>query len=138
MTYRTVLLDTNICIDAALYRLPYASDALKIIEESQFGNLKIMIAAHSFDTIFYILRRSYSLQKRYELNEEFRSVCKIAPVTHRIIDEALELKWFDFEDAIHYRAAVAAGCEAIVTRNLSDFKKCELEIITPGQLLSEL
>lgn len=58
MTYRTVLLDTNICIDAALYRLPYASDALKIIEESQFGNLKTMIAAHSFDTIFYILRRS--------------------------------------------------------------------------------
>ena len=138
MIYRTVLLDTTICIDVALYRLPYASDALKIIEKAQFENLNTIIAAHSFDTIFYILRKSYSLQKRYELIEELRSVSKIAPVTQHIIDEALELKWPDFEDAIHYRAAVAAGCDAIITRNPTDFKESDLEIITPGQLLSEL
>ncbi|MCH8549608.1 MAG: PIN domain-containing protein [Balneolaceae bacterium] len=138
MIYKKVLVDTNICIDAALYRKPYASDALRIFELSQFNKLNAMIAAHSFDTIFYILRKSYSVEKRYTLMKELRAIFKVAPVTQTVIDEALGLKWPDFEDAIHYRAAVTAGCDAIVTRNPADFKDAELTILSPLQLLAEI
>lgn len=50
------------------------------------------------------------------------------------IDAALDLKWPDFEDAIHYRAAVSSDCEAIVKRNKTDFKQSELPVITPPEL----
>ena len=138
MMNKKVLVDTNICIDAALYRKPYASDALQIIELSQLDKLNAMIAAHSFDTIFYILRKSYNVEKRYALIAELRSVFRIAPITQTVFDEALGLKWPDFEDAIHYRAAVAAGCDAIVTRNPADFKDVEIEIFSPVQLITEI
>jgi len=138
MMNKKVLVDTNICIDAALYRKPYASDALQIIELSQLDKLNAMIAAHSFDKIFYILRKSYNVEKRYALIAELRSVFRIAPITQTVFDEALGLKWPDFEDAIHYRAAVAAGCDAIVTRNPADFKDVEIEIFSPVQLITEI
>lgn len=74
----------------------------------------------------------------YRAIDGLRKVVSVAPVTQTVIDEALELKWPDFEDAIHYRAAIAAGCDAIVTRNPADFKKSELEVVTPRQLLNDL
>ena len=52
--------------------------------------------------------------------------------------EALKLRWPDFEDAIHYRAALSAGCDAIVTRNPGDFKEAGLTVLTPPQLLDDL
>jgi len=137
MAFKKILIDTNICIDAALFRKPYVSDALKIIERCQFGELKGFIAAHSFDTIFYLLRKTHSKTDRYVLLEELRSVFRVAPVTQKEIDEALNLKWPDFEDAIHYRAAVAASCEAIVTRNSIDFKQSDLPVLTPAELLAQ-
>lgn len=37
MGFKKVLIDTNICLDAALYRKPFANHALQIIEEAQNG-----------------------------------------------------------------------------------------------------
>lgn len=138
MGYKEILIDTNICIDAALFRKPYVSDALQIIELSESGILNENIAAHSFDSIFYILRKKYSVQKRYALIDELRSAFKVASISQKTIDEALKLRWPDFEDAIHYRAAMTAGCEAIVTRNPGDFKDADLAVLTPSQLLAEI
>jgi len=138
MGYKKVLIDTNICIDAALFRKPFVSNALQIIELSESGAFNGNIAAHSFDTIFYILRKEFTIQKRYALIDQLRSVFEVAPITQNIIDEALILRWPDFEDAIHYCAALNAGCEAIVTRNPGDFKEADLVILTPSQFLADI
>jgi len=138
MGYKEVLIDTNICIEAALFRKPFVSNALQIIELSEAKILHGKIAAHSFDTIYYILRKKYSIQKRYTLIDELRSAFEVASISRNIIDEALKLRWPDFEDAIHYTAALNAGCEAIVTRNPGDFKEAGIAILTPTQLLADL
>jgi predicted nucleic acid-binding protein len=54
------------------------------------------------------------------------------------IDDALKARWKDFEDAIHYQAAKAAGCDAIITRNAKDFKKADLPILSPQEFLDQL
>jgi len=137
MGYKRILIDTNICIDAALIRKPFATNALQIINLSQSGYVNAFIAAHTLDTIFYLLRKKIPVQKRYALLREFRSVFNIASVTQEIIDSALELEWADFEDAIHYQAAVAAGCDAIVTRNPEDFIETIIPVLSPAQLLAD-
>ncbi len=63
---------------------------------------------------------------------------EVAPVNQKIIDKALKLKWPDFEDAIHYQAALAEGCDALVTRNPKDFKVDSFPVLTPQQFLDEL
>jgi len=138
MTFNSILVDTNICIDAAIVRKPYVDNALKIVNLSDTGKVEVKISAHSFDTIYYVLRKDFSISKRYTLINELRSVFGVAPVTQRIIDRALDLKWKDFEDAIHYQAAISSACEAIVTRNPIDFEEAELPVLTPTQFLESI
>jgi len=138
MTFKRILIDTNICIDAAIVRKPYVDTALKIINLSDTGEIEVKISAHSFDTIYYVLRKEFSISKRYTLIDELRSVFGVAPVTEQIINRALKLRWKDFEDAIQYEAAIASGCDAIVTRNRSDFQEAELPVLSPIQLLESL
>jgi predicted nucleic acid-binding protein len=49
----------------------------------------------------------------------------------------LDLEWPDFEDAIHYQAAVAAGCDSIITRNPEDFNETSIPVLSPAQLLAD-
>ncbi len=135
MAFKKILIDTNICIDAALYRRPYAESALKIIEGSEKGVFTGYVAAHSFDTIFYLLRSDFSKSKLYIILESLRASFSIADINKAVIDNAIQLKWADFEDAIHYQAALQANCEAIITRNKKDFKKSSLPVISPYEFL---
>lgn len=137
MAFKKILIDTNICIDAALVRKPFVADALQIINLSQSGKLDAYVAAHTFDTIFYVLRKKYTVQQRYDLLNEFRSVFSIASVTPEIINSALQLEWPNLEDAIHYRVAVTISCDAIVTRNPQDFHKISIPVLSPAQVLAD-
>lgn len=138
MTFKNVLLDTNVCLDAALFRKPFASSALKIFEEAEEKPVSLTISAHTFDTIFYILRRDFSIEKSYELILELRSSSVVGTVNEQTIDQALALKWPDFEDSIHYLTAVQANCDAIVTRDPSGFLEPTIPVLTPLQFLDQL
>jgi len=138
MAYKNVLLDTNICLDVILYRHPFAVKSGEIIDKAESGFFSAFIAAHSFDTLFYILVNKIGRERAYEGIETLRNVCVVADVSQLIIDNALKEKWPDFEDAIHYQSALAAGCDAIVTRNPNDFLTDNLSILSPNQFLAEI
>lgn len=132
------LIDTNVCLDAALGRKPFHLNALKIIESSQYKEFSGLIAAHSLDTLFYLINNKNSKEETYTVLDGLRRAFNVAPVTQDIIDTALHLKWNDFEDAIHYAAAQAANCDAIVTRNRNDFKGADLPVLSPLEFLDQL
>ena len=44
----------------------------------------------------------------------------------------------DFEDGIQYYTALEAQCELIVTRNLKDFKKSTIPVMSPKEYLTKL
>lgn len=52
-----------------------------------------------------------------------------------MIKNALELPWKDFEDSVQYSVALLQEMDGIVTRNPNDYKKAEIEIWTPEELL---
>ena len=63
----------------------------------------------------------------------------IAPVTQKIIRQALEGKFKDFEDAVQYFCALELGIiDAVVTRNAKDFKNGELPIMSPAEAVAFL
>ena len=138
MTLNRVLIDSNICLDVILNRAPFALKAVEIIQYCEEGHFSGWIAAHSFDTIFYILSKQIGKKKAYKGVHYIRDVFGVASVSEKTIDEALKLKWPDFEDAIHYQAALQVGCDAIVTRNDNDFKNTKLPVLSPFQFLEQL
>ena len=135
MAFKKVLIDTNICIDAVIARKPFAANALHIINLSESGKVEAYVSAHTFDTIFYVLRKKIPVKKCYSLLRELRSVFKVASVSEEVIDAAIHAEWPDFENAIHYQTALAAGCDAIVTRNPNDFHATKIPVISPEQFL---
>ena len=49
----------------------------------------------------------------------------------KVVANAIRAGFDDFEDGVTYSAALAAGTEMIVTRNVRDFKRSEIPIIHP-------
>ncbi|HLR31469.1 MAG TPA: PIN domain-containing protein [Fodinibius sp.] len=137
MGINNILVDANVCLDAVLNRRPFATNALEIIEWAQWGDLNGSLAAHSFDTIFYFLRKAVGNARACEGLAELRRAFSVAPVTQAVIDKAIGSNWDDFEDAIHYHAAQAAGCGGVVTRNGKDFKKAKLPIMSPQTFIDQ-
>lgn len=138
MAINNVLIDTNVCLDAAKKRKPYAKAATEIIFRSEQKEYKGLIAAHSLDTIFYFLQKEHNRGHAYEGLKGLRKALQVAPVTQSVIDQALNIRWDDFEDAIHYQAALAAGCDAIITRNKKDFNESDLPVLSPVEFLDQL
>lgn len=138
MTFSKVLIDTNVCLDATLFLKPFASSALKIFELTEFRSIELIISAHTFDTIFYLLRNDFSVEKAYELIQELHSASEIGTVNYLIIDQAISLKWPDFEDAIHYLTAVHSKCDAIITRDPSCFTESSIPVLSPIEFLDQL
>jgi len=63
---------------------------------------------------------------------------KVDPVNRLVIENALQAKFTDFEDAVLHESARHAGAEYIITRNIKDFKKAKIPVFTPTELLSML
>ena len=86
--------------------------------------------------IFYILRRQVGGEKGRELLSSLLQHLEVASVTDEVIKAALESSITDFEDAVTSEAANAAGVEAIVTRNKSDFAVSAVPALLPGEFLA--
>jgi hypothetical protein len=52
------------------------------------------------------------------------------------IEGALNLPYRDFEDAVQMMAAVQAGAQYLVTRNIRDYKAGPLPALQPAELLA--
>lgn len=138
MAIDKVLIDTNICLDAANRRKPFAANAIEILSRSENGEYTGLVAAHSFDTIFYFLSKKYSRASAYEALKGLRKTIRVAAITQQIIDAAISQSWKDFEDAIHYETATSLECDAIITRNKKDFKASDMTIYSPAEFLEQI
>lgn len=63
-------------------------------------------------------------------------MCTTTTVDKEIVHKALESDYKDLEDALQYYSAMAADAEVIVTRNVKDFVKYEIPVITPTEFLA--
>ena len=59
------------------------------------------------------------------------------PVSHRAVELAVRSDFRDFEDAVQHFAALEEGSiEAIITRNIGDFKHSLIRVCRAGDYLS--
>lgn len=65
----------------------------------------------------------------------YRILVIILPVDEKIIDLALQSLFKDFEDAIQYHTAVQNNIPIFLTRNLRDYKKADIPVMTAEDFL---
>ena len=75
-------------------------------------------------------------ERTIESLKELSKYVGILPVNGKIIRLSLDSEFGDFEDAIQYFSALQnRKIEAIVTRNVKDFKLSTLPVLQPSELL---
>ena len=133
-----VLLDTNIVLDVLLDRNPFAEHAAYLMSKVENAEVQGYLCATTITTIHYLMTRALGAAKASESLHTLVTLFAIAPVNRIVIEEALDANFKDFEDAVLDQAALHAGVEFIITRNLKDFKNSKVSALTPIDFLAIL
>ncbi len=129
---KKLFLDTNVILDFLGNRGPFAEHAAIIFDQAEKGNLSIYVSALSFSNLYYILRKATNHKKAIQLVTNLNDLVSVVEVDQHIIDEAIASEFKDFEDAIQDScAAKIKKLDALITRNLKDFKKSKVSILSP-------
>ena len=126
------LIDTNVALDFILHRQPFYPTAETIIETANLKIISAYVSAASVTDVYYLARRE--LRDRnlaLQLLKNFLKIVKVAAVSEKEIDAALNLSWRDFEDAVQYSVAKSNEMDYIITRNTEDFSGSEVAVVTP-------
>lgn len=97
-----------------------------------------MVTAHSWITLFYLYAKEQSASLARVRLTELLQFFSVASVDQVVIEQALNLPYADFEEAVQMMAAVRSGADYLVTRNIQDYKAGPLPVIKPVELLALL
>jgi predicted nucleic acid-binding protein len=128
---KRILFDTNVVLDILLDRRPYVEASAAAWAAVETGISEGMLAAHAVTTIHYLVRKEQGSVKARRIIAAILRVFGVAAVDAAVVQEALQLPFPDFEDAVTAAAARLAGCECIVTRDPKGFRGSPVRSLTP-------
>ena len=133
-----VLLDTDVILDFVLERDSYFEAAAGLLELNAKEEYQGFISSITPVNVFYIGRKSIGAAKARQGIADLLDALEVCPVTGSTLSAALNLSFKDYEDAVQHASAAASGLDAIVTRNLSDYKNATLPVFSPTDFLAKL
>jgi predicted nucleic acid-binding protein len=132
-----VFVDTDICIDLLSGRMPFNKSAELLFSQADTGKIKICVSSLSFLNIDYVLLSQYSTTHSRQIIAKFKTLVQVLSVDSKTIDLAIASDFKDFEDAIQYSCALEHNLTTIITRNLKDYKKATIKVLTPETFLTK-
>ena len=128
------LLDTNVVIDFLTDRRPFSLVAAELFDYSEKGKVKLYLTAVSYNNTYYIVKKLSSHKETIKILKELEALTETVDTTKEAIRQALDSEFKDFEDAIQYfTARTNKKLDAIITRNVSDFKLSKISILSPEE-----
>jgi hypothetical protein len=79
-----------------------------------------------------------SHEKALQSISKIRSIIKVIPFTDKEIGESINGGFKDFEDGVQYFISVNNKISHLVTRNIKDFKKANISVLSPQDYLQSL
>ncbi|KQC06122.1 MAG: twitching motility protein PilT, partial [Candidatus Cloacimonas sp. SDB] len=114
----------------------FYQSAAKLFSLADQEKVELYTSSLSFANTYYILNREMNESKVREILRKLKILVKVVSIDEKIIDLSLNSDFRDFEDAIQYYAAIESDIDIIITRNLKDFKKSELPVMTGSQFIN--
>ena len=133
---KKVFVDTDIIYDLLAKRDPFYSAAARLFTLADEGKVQIFISALSVANIHYLVSKQQSESQAKQILRKFKVLVHITPLTEKIIDLALNSEFEDFEDAIQYFSALQNDIEILLTRNLKDYKKAQISVLTAQDFIN--
>ncbi|MCU0360010.1 MAG: PIN domain-containing protein [Bacteroidia bacterium] len=133
-----VFVDSDIVLDLLSGRQPHYNYAAELFSLADENSIKLYVSSLTFANVNYILSKQLSAGQARKMLLKFKTLINVLSVNDKIIELALASDFADFEDAIQYNAAIENGITILLTRNLKDFKKADITILTAQQFLKAI
>jgi len=134
----SVLFDLDVILDVLQQREPFFDMSARALGSAESGRVRGWVAAHSLTTLFYLLAKHQSAEQAHVALTGLMAILSVAQVDQDVIEQALNLPYSDFEDAVQMMAAVRSGAGYLITRNVQDYKAGPLPALQPAELLALL
>lgn len=130
-----IFIDTNIFLDALLKRDPFKIYAEQLLNLCTEKELTAFTSCVSFINITYFLKRFDKTDYIKSLQRILSSIA-IIPLDNADFRKAISFDFADAEDAYQYASALKEkDIKYIITRNISDFKKSSIPVISAKDFL---
>lgn len=133
-----LLIDTNVLLDVFLRREQFVADAKKLFIMKQFKDAELWIAAQSYTDLYYVGAKAHGSDRMQKILKEVFPLLNVCSIDGADISYALDEQWQDFEDCLIWRTAKKIKADYIVTRNVADFTRSDIPVLTPGEFFSTM
>ncbi len=127
--------DTDVIIDLLSARQPHFHFAAVLFTLAEMGKYELYTSPTVMVNTFYILRKQLGNDGAKTALRKLRLIIHVIDSSEKVMDQALNSEFADFEDAVQYYTAVNADIPVILTRNLKDYKTSKLLVQTPEMFL---
>ena len=134
-----VLIDTDVILDFFFDRHPFAEYSAQIIGLCETGKIKGFITPVIYSNVYYLLRKTANHEKVINHLKQLLMITDVLIMDKEVVSNALNSGFKDFEDSLQNFAAMKHGkIDVILTRNLKDFSKSEIGVLTPESYIKSI
>jgi predicted nucleic acid-binding protein len=134
-----VLIDTDVILDFFFDRQPYAEYSAQVIGLCETNKIKGFVTPVIFSNVYYLLRRTARHDKVIDILKQLLGITDVLAMDKEVVTNALNSGFKDFEDSLQNFAAMKHGAiDVILTRNLKDFSKSDIGVLTPESYIKSI
>ena len=136
---KRILIDTDVILDFFFDRQPFSEFAVKIFSLCESKQIQGFVTPVIYSNTYYLLKQTAKHDKVIEKLTQLLSITDVLSMDRNVVHQALISKFKDFEDALQNFSAINDGTiDVIVTRNIKDFKKSEIGVLTPESFVKTI
>ena len=134
-----VLIDSDVILDFFFDRKPFSDQASQIFSLCETRKIKGYITPVICSNTYYLLRQIARHKKVIEKLRQLMTIMDVISMDRETVMQALNSDFKDFEDALQNFAANRAGfIDVILTRNVKDYAKSEIGVLTPENYIKTI
>jgi predicted nucleic acid-binding protein len=136
---KKLLVDTNIVLDLLAKREPYYTASASLFSLADKRQIKLSVSSLTFANTNYTLLKAKSPNEVKSILRKLKLIVQVLPLDDKVIGRALNDDEFaDFEDGLQYFSAIENNQDIIITRNLKDFKKAKIPVMSAAEYLQTI
>lgn len=133
-----VLLDTDVLLDVALDRSPFAEAAAALVDVLEQRRATGFVAWHGAANFYYLVASERGRNEARAFLLDLVGFVDVAPTTTESLRQAGRMGLADFEDAMQVAAGLACSADVIATRNVRDYRGAPIEALPPEAVVSRI
>ena len=133
-----VFLDINVIIDFMGEREGFFDDAATIFAMIEDRSIRASASALTIVNCAYILKKAFKSDIMLSKIEALCQMLDVMPINRSQLIDAVQLKPFDYEDAVQFLSALPYHPDVIITRDKKGFIDFGILVMTPAEFISRV